>query len=359
MRKNQVSRLISLLLGLVLTICTANPAFAADYNDVSDNAWYRSAVEFVTENNLMAGTGKGDFEPETPMSRAMLVTVLHRIGGSPAVAGNGGFSDVPGGSYYASAVAWAQANRIVTGTGVGRFSPHSLITREQFATILYRYAEAKSYDISAYTTLDGYTDASEVSAYAKQALQWMVGIQNIQGSGGKLLPAGSATRAQAATMLTRFLANLPIEESAEPTAPAQSTAPGQPSATALVQSEEGKMSTMNITVGNRTFKAKMYDNETTQALIAQMPMTVNMSELNGQEKYYHFPSGLPVESTEAPATIHAGEIMVWSSNSLVLFYNTFSNSYGGYTKLGYIEDISGLTAALGMGAVQVTFSIND
>lgn len=358
MRKIQTSILISLLLGTVLTFSTGITAFAADYNDISDSVWYRTAIDFMTEESLMGGTGAGDFEPETPMSRAMLVTVLHRIEGSPA-AGNGGFSDVPGGSYYASAVAWAEANRIVTGVDERRFSPFSLITREQFATILYRFAEAKSYDISAYTTLDGYTDSSEVSAYAKTAMHWMVGTQNLQGSGGKLLPSDPVTRAQAATMLMRFLDNISIEESAKPTASASLTEPEHPAATIPTQSEENTMINMNITVGNATFKAKMNDNDTIRALITQMPMTVNMSELNGQEKYYLFQSGLPVASTEAPATIHSGEIMVWSSNTLVLFYNTFSNSYGGYTKLGYIEDISGLTAALGTGAVQVTFSIND
>lgn len=122
---------------------------------------------------------------------------------------------------------------------------------------------------------------------------------------------------------------------------------------------EKKMITMNITVGNKTFTAKMYNNETTQAFIKQLPMTVNMSELNGREKYYHLSSNLSAESTETPATINAGEIMCWSSNNLVLFYNTFSNSYGGYIKLGYIEDVSGLASALGTGNVQVTFAISD
>jgi hypothetical protein len=116
---------------------------------------------------------------------------------------------------------------------------------------------------------------------------------------------------------------------------------------------------MKITVGSTIFTAKMYENETTQALLAQLPMTVNMSELNRKEKYYHLPNDLPAKSTERPATIHAGEIMNWSGNSLVIFYTTFSNSYGGYVKLGYIEDITGLASALGAGSVEVTFSIND
>jgi hypothetical protein len=121
---------------------------------------------------------------------------------------------------------------------------------------------------------------------------------------------------------------------------------------------EGALS-MTISVGNKTFTAKMFDNETTRALIAQLPMTVNMSELNRREKYYHLPNDLPAESTERPVTIDAGEIMCWSSNSLVLFYSTFSNSYGGYVRLGRIEDISGLASALGTGNVQVTFSVGD
>ena len=83
-----------------------------------------------------------------------------------------------------------------------------------------------------------------------------------------------------------------------------------------------------------------------------------MSELNGREKYYHLPENLPAKLTETPATIRTGEIMLWSSNSLVLFYNTFSNSYGGYVKLGYVEDVTGFAAALGSGSVPVTFDID-
>jgi len=114
-----------------------------------------------------------------------------------------------------------------------------------------------------------------------------------------------------------------------------------------------------IIVGNKVFTAKLYNNETTRALISKLPMTINMTELNGREKYYHLPENLPVQSTETPATIHAGDIMCWSSNSVVLFYNTYSNSYGGYVKLGYIEDISELKEALGKGNMQVTFEVSN
>ena len=123
--------------------------------------------------------------------------------------------------------------------------------------------------------------------------------------------------------------------------------------------EEEKLINVKITAGNKVFIAKLYDKQITQALISKLPMTVNMIELNGREKYYHLPESLPVQGTETPATIHAGDIMYWSSNSLVLFYNTYSNSYGGYVKLGYIEDIYGLKEALGKENVQVTFEVRN
>lgn len=122
--------------------------------------------------------------------------------------------------------------------------------------------------------------------------------------------------------------------------------------------KDKKMINAKIVIGNKVFPAKLFDNETTQALVSKLPMTVNMTELNGREKYYHLPEKLPAKSTEAPATIHAGEIMCWSSYSLVLFYNTFSNSYGDYVRLGYIENISELKEVLGKGDVQVAFEVS-
>ena len=122
--------------------------------------------------------------------------------------------------------------------------------------------------------------------------------------------------------------------------------------------ESEKRINAKITVGDKVFAVKLYNNETTRALLAKLPMTVSMTELNGREKYYHLSEKLPTQATETPATIHEGEIMCWSSNSLVLFYNTISNSYGGYVRLGYIEDIAGLKEILGKGAVQVTFEIS-
>ena len=125
------------------------------------------------------------------------------------------------------------------------------------------------------------------------------------------------------------------------------------------QTERNSMTPITISVGGSSFSAKLYDNDTTRALLAQFPLTLDMSEFNGREKYYDLPENLPSTLTEKPETIYAGEIMLWSSNTLVLFYNTFPNSYGGYVRLGYVEDVTSLAAALGSGNVQVTFDVSD
>ncbi|AIQ58825.1 cyclophilin-like fold protein [Paenibacillus borealis] len=116
---------------------------------------------------------------------------------------------------------------------------------------------------------------------------------------------------------------------------------------------------IHITVGSTTFTATLHDNETSQALVAQLPLTLRMNELNRLEKYYNLSEDLPAPSAERPATIHAGDIMIWSGNTLVLFYQTFSNSHGGYVLLGKVDDPSNLAIALGSDYVQVSWSLAD
>jgi hypothetical protein len=115
------------------------------------------------------------------------------------------------------------------------------------------------------------------------------------------------------------------------------------------------MTTINIQIASKTFTAKFFDNASSQALMAKMPMTITMSELNGNEKYYPMPNGLPTNSQHV-RTIKAGDLMLYGSDTLVLFYKSFTTSYS-YTRLGYIEDASGLANALGSGSTQVTFSL--
>ena len=141
------------------------------------------------------------------MTRAMLVTVLWRYEGEPDAPANT-FSDVKSGTWYSNAVSWAAANGVVNGVGNNKFDPEGKITREQMATILFRYAQKEGIDTSKRGNLGDFPDANRVSSYAKDAVQWAVGEKIINGSDGKLLPQGSATRAQVATILVRFIENI-------------------------------------------------------------------------------------------------------------------------------------------------------
>lgn len=141
------------------------------------------------------------------MTRAMLVTVLWRYAGEP-VEGTNNFTDIPSGQWYTNAVVWAATNGIVNGVGDNKFNPDGNISREQMATILYRYSDSQGIDTSASTDLNSFPDASKVSGYAADAIKWAVAEGLINGSDGKLLPQGNATRAQVATILMRFIENL-------------------------------------------------------------------------------------------------------------------------------------------------------
>jgi len=174
------------------------------YTDVANNAWYKEAVQYVTEKQMMNGTGNNQFSPEGDTTRAMVVTILYRLEGSPAVSGSS-YSDVSSDAWYADAVAWAEANDIVNGTGDGKFSPTASITRQQLSAILYRYAQYKGYDLTQTADLSAYTDTDQIQSYARTAMEWACGVKLIQGTGNNtLLPASGATRAQVATILQRL-----------------------------------------------------------------------------------------------------------------------------------------------------------
>ena len=175
------------------------------FADVAADAWYYDAVGYVYESGLMTGVNADQFAPEVTTTRGMIVTILYRMENSPAVTGGSGFPDVAAGEWYADAVKWASANGIVTGYSDGRFGPTDVITREQMAAILYRYAHYLGRDVSGQADLTGYSDAAQVSSYASTAMGWAVDAGLITGTGaGTLAPVGSATRAQAAVILMRL-----------------------------------------------------------------------------------------------------------------------------------------------------------
>lgn len=175
------------------------------FTDVAVGDWYYDAVAYVYENGLMTGTSGTLFSPNATTTRAMIVTILYRLEGSPVANGSAGFTDVAYGTWYTAAVNWAAANEIVTGYGSGKFGPMDPITREQMAAILFRYADFKGMDTTARADLSGYTDAGDISAYAVEAMSWANAEGFITGTTATTLkPQGSATRAQVATILTRY-----------------------------------------------------------------------------------------------------------------------------------------------------------
>lgn len=179
--------------------------------DVKPGSWYYKSIVYAVSNGLMNGVGDSKFEPEEGMTRAMLVTVLWRYEGSPKQRPST-FSDVRRGQWYSEAVSWAAKNGIVTGVGDNKFEPDTQITREQIATILYRYAQKKRADTSARGSLSAFPDNGKVNGWAKTALQWCVGEGLIGGTNENgrvyLDPQGTATRAQVATILMRYIEKL-------------------------------------------------------------------------------------------------------------------------------------------------------
>lgn len=178
------------------------------YDDVPADSWYYGAVSFAYYNGLMNGVATGKFDPEGTMTRAMLVTVLYRLDGGEAV-GTSPFTDVPENEWYTEGVNWANENGIVNGIGGGKFDPDGRVTREQIATILYRFAKYHEIDVGATASLSRFADSGRVSAYANAPMQWAVqsGIIGGRQEGSKLYlaPQSSGTRAEVAAILMRFL----------------------------------------------------------------------------------------------------------------------------------------------------------
>ena len=210
MKKRIISFLLAALMFVGAIVIPA--AASAPFTDVKDGDWFAEAVEYVFENRLMKGMSDKTFGPDTPMDRSMLVTVLYRAEGEPAVFSASPFTDLKA-DWYKNSVAWAYENEVVYGTSDVTFSPETPITREQIAAIFFRYAGFCGRDRNATADISSFPDGAKVSDYAKEAVSWAVGEGLIKGSAvGKqtyLDPQGKATRAQIATILKRFLESAP------------------------------------------------------------------------------------------------------------------------------------------------------
>lgn len=175
------------------------------FSDVQTH-WAKAAIAYIVDRDLFSGTSETTFSPDMPMSRAMLVTVLHKLAGTPAADSTGTFTDVSAEQFYSQAVYWAANSGITSGTAADHFSPDQDISREQLAAILFKYAKQSGADLTPARELSGFSDQALVSDWAADAMKWAVGSGFISGKTASVLdPSGPATRAEAAAVLQKFL----------------------------------------------------------------------------------------------------------------------------------------------------------
>ena len=199
------------------------PSVKNPFTDVKPGDWFYDDVMFVYEKKLMMGTSSTLFSPNEAATRAMLATILWRMEGSPAPKSSAGYSDVPTGQWYSDAIAWATEKGIFEGYGNGTFGPNDPITREQLAALFYRYASHKGYDTSAVGSLEQFSDKDKASSWALDALKWAIGSGLMNGKGDTLDPTGTATRAEIAAMLHRFVDKYGLVPSTTPSGNTQWT----------------------------------------------------------------------------------------------------------------------------------------
>lgn len=201
---------------------TSNPGAGVNpsFTDGKETDWFYEDVMFVYKKGLMTGTSATTFAPNGTATRAQLAAVFYHMEGRPEVEGRSSFPDVahgPGAAWYCDAVTWAEKNGIVKGYKDGTFGPGNPITREQLAVVFYHYAQHRGYDVTAAGNIDRFADKDKVSAWAQKALAWAVDCGIMNGTGDTLLsPRGTATRAQLAAMLHRFIERYETEPAAAP-----------------------------------------------------------------------------------------------------------------------------------------------
>ncbi|MBQ2763696.1 MAG: S-layer homology domain-containing protein, partial [Firmicutes bacterium] len=181
------------------------PCYCSNYATIDHNAWFHDAVRYVLVHKLMQGYSENLFGHADTTTRAQLITILHRMEGTPETNGEIPFTDIPQDTWYTEAVKWAYLNDVTEGTSETTFSPDEPLTREQLVTFLYRYAKDRDYDTSILSDLNGFADHKTVSGYAQDALKWAIAMGIVQGTDkGEIEPKAHATRAQLAAILHRF-----------------------------------------------------------------------------------------------------------------------------------------------------------
>ena len=200
-QKTMTTGIVSLM--LMASTFPSQAAQIKDFQDVRPTAWYYQAVDYTTREGIFAGTSETIFSPEQGMTRGMFVTVLGHMAGQTGKSGMAScFTDVDPLSWYGPFIEWAVEQQIVSGVGNNRFAPDEPVTREQLAVMLMKYVRSIGGDTSfSMSMLNRFTDSNKVSCFAREAMAWAVSHGILSGADGKLLPQGTATRAQAAQML--------------------------------------------------------------------------------------------------------------------------------------------------------------
>lgn len=177
------------------------------FSDVKENDWFYATVKYAGENGIMNGVSETEFAPNQTLTRAMLVTILYRVEGSPRLNSDSKFTDVGASEWYSAPVIWAAENGIVNGITETEFAPNNAITREQIAAIMYRYAGVKGYDVTqGGMAVREFEDYETISSWAREAMQWAVNTKLISGKTATTVnPLDAATRAESATIIMRFI----------------------------------------------------------------------------------------------------------------------------------------------------------
>lgn len=214
MTKKLIGFLLILIIALgVIPIQSAATGNYTNFSDVKSNDWFAEAVQYVYNKGLMVGTSDSKFSPNDTTTRGQIVTILYRMEGSPEVSDPCGFNDVEAGSWYESPIIWAAQHNIVKGTSPTTYAPVKNITRQEMVAILYRYSIYKGYDTNDLASLDKFSDAGKISSWAVTPMRWSVANGLISGVNSRTIaPAGTATRAQAASILMRFCESVGKDE---------------------------------------------------------------------------------------------------------------------------------------------------
>lgn len=210
MKNRSISKkFLATLLAVIMLVGTLYvPASAKGFSDISSSHPSLDAINYVSDNAIMAGTSSTMFSPNTEVTRGMVVTVLYQKAGAPAVSGTNKFTDVSSSAYYYKAVLWASTNGIAGGTSSTTFSPNNKITRQDAALMLYNLGKKMGYDVSKTTSITGCFDYSSVSTYARTAMAWGVATDVVPADSGYLYPTHTVTRAQLAEFVTAFGINV-------------------------------------------------------------------------------------------------------------------------------------------------------